>query len=134
MKPSPTFDTDAVVKDCAGWIRKVAERREKGIMTDQDGNLTLIDVLLEPNHEKNYEVPALKNLIDDIFIFVMAGVDTTAYTLSCATFYVLSNERVLEKLRRELHGVPRSTTGRFEWKHVSNLPYLARDPTTFQMR
>lgn len=134
MKPSPAFDTHEVVKDCAGWIRKVAERREKGKTTDQNGSLTLIDVLLEPNPEKSYEVPALKNLIDDIFIFVMAGVDTTAYTLFCATFYILSNERVLEKLRRELHGVPRSTTERFEWKHVSNLPYLARDPATFQMR
>lgn len=128
------FDTHAMIKDCAGWIQKVAERREKGVMTDQDGNLTLIDVLLEPNPEKNYQVPALKNLIDDIFIFVMAGVDTTAYTLSCATFYLLSNESALEKLRKELRGVPTDAAGRFEWKHVANLPYLARDPKTLQMR
>lgn len=128
------FDTDGVIKDCASWIKKIAERREKGVFTDQDGNLTLIDVLLEPNPDKSYEVPAAKDLIDHTFAFVLAAVDTTAYTLSCAIFYVLRNEGVLEKLRQELHGVLRDTSGRFEWKHVSNLPYLAGDPISLETR
>lgn len=111
-------------KDCAIWIKNIAERREKGVTTDDDGNSTLLDVLLEPSPDKSYEVPAMKDLIDHTFTFVGAGVDTTAYTLSFAIFYILRNEGVLEKLRKELHGFPRDTSGRFEWKHVSNLPYL----------
>lgn len=128
------FGAHAVIKDCASWIKKVADRREKGIKTDQDGNLTLIDVLLEPNPDKNYQVPALEDLIDDTFAFTAAGVDTTAYTLSYAIFYILRNEGVVEKIREELRGVPRDTTGKFEWKHVSTLPYLAGDPTNLKKR
>lgn len=126
------YDTYGVIKDCAIWIKNIAERREKGVTTDHDGNSTLIDVLLEPNPDKSYEVPAMKDLIDHTFTFVVAGVDTTAYTLSFAIFYILRTEGVLGKLRKELHGVLRDTSGRFEWKHVSNLPYLAGDPTNLK--
>ncbi|MCJ1264415.1 hypothetical protein MMC22_004286 [Lobaria immixta] len=106
-------------KDCAIWIKNIAERREKGVTTDDDGNSTLLDVLLEPSPDKTYEVPAMKDLIDHTFTFVGAGVDTTTYTLSFAIFYILRNEGVMEKLRKELHGLQRDTSGRFEWKQTA---------------
>ena len=57
-------------------------------------------------------------------MYVTAGIDTTAYALSVATFYILHTPGVLLKLREELLRVPTSEEGRFEWKNVQNLPYM----------
>ena len=102
------------------------ERRKIGLHTGGNEQPVMLDLLLEPNKNKDSPSPSLslKQLIDVASIFLVAGSDTTAYTLSCATFYILSTPGVLAKLREELARVPVRENGRFEWKHVQNLPYL----------
>ena len=84
----------------------------------------MFDLLLDPGSEKDFRVPGMEYLIDEAFLFLAAGVDTTAYVLSYATYYLLSEKGILEKLRAELDDVPRDPNGNFEWRHLSNLPYL----------
>ena len=102
----------------------VAARRDRGLLQSKDGSTTLFDLVLEPDEKKGYEVPTLEKLVDEAFLFLVAGSDTTAYTMSCATFYLLNDQECLARLRAELQGVPRDTHGRFEWKELANLPYL----------
>ena len=84
--------------------------------------------MLQPDPKKGYEVPTLEDLVDDAFLFLIAGSDTTAYTLSVGTFHILDNEEVLARLRAELKEAPKDTHGTFIWKDLVNLPYLVRPP------
>jgi cytochrome P450 len=80
--------------------------------------------MLEPDPKKGYEVPTLEELVDDAFVFLAAGSDTTAYTLSVATFHILQNKEVLARLRAELKEASRDTRGMFIGRDLANLPYL----------
>lgn len=102
----------------------VKARREKGALQTEDGRDTVFDLLLEPNDEKSYQVPDMTGLIDEAFLFVIAGADSTAYTMACATYYILTQEDVLSKLKTELSGVPRHDNGRLDCKNIQSLPYL----------
>ena len=100
------------------------ERREKGIFTDDHERTAMFDLLLESNGEKGSQRLDWEQLIDEAFVFISAGIDTTGYTLSCATFYILHTPGVMAKLREELLRVPVPEDGRFEWKYVQNMPYV----------
>ena len=87
--------------------------------------MVMFDLLLEPD-ERGVRRQSREQLIDEAFLFITARVDTTAYTISCATFYILRTPGVLAKLREELLRVPVTEEGMFEWKHVQNLPYMVK--------
>lgn len=80
--------------------------------------------MLEPDPKKGYDVPTLEELVDAAFLFLLAGSDTTSFTLSVATFHILQNKDVLARLRAELKEASRDTHGAFIWKELINLPYL----------
>lgn len=101
-------------------------RREKGIRQTDDGRDTVFDLLLEPNDEKSYQVPDMNGLVDEAFLFLIAGADSTAYTTACATYYILTQEDILSKLKTELSGVPRDDNGRLDCQIIQSLPYLVR--------
>lgn len=82
--------------------------------------------MLESDPKKGYEVPTLEQLVEDAFLFLLAGSDTTAYTLSVATFHILEHKDVLARLRSELQQALRGDHGTFIWKDLANLPYLVR--------
>ena len=111
-------------KDCRYWIQKIIDRREKGIYTDDNDRAVMFDLLLESNDQKGFQRLSMEQLIDEALIFVSAGTDTTAYALSCATFYILHTPGVMSKLREELLRVPIREEGRFMWRDVQNLPYM----------
>ena len=114
------------LKECQNWINEIIARRQKGIFVEEDDSITMIDLLLEAKPEG--KLPKMEELIDEAFVFLTAGVHTTAYTLAHATYYLLSNGDALEKLRAELADVPRDLKGNFKWKHLSILPYLVCQP------
>ena len=114
----------ALCKDASHWIRKIMDRRAKGIYTDDKKRAVMFDLLLKPDDKRGFKPLNLEQLIDEAFLFLVAGIDTTSYALSCATFHILHTPGVLTKLREELLRVSGREKGRFEWKHVQNLPYL----------
>lgn len=103
-------------------------RREQGQLESEEGIATVFDLMLEPNKKKNYQVPSEKALVDNAFLYILAGADTTAYTLSRATFHILESPSVHNKLRTELDNLPRDEHGRFLWKELAKAPYMVGDP------
>ena len=108
----------------------VKARREKGVTQTEDGRDTVFDLLLEPKEEKGYRVPGMEELVDEGFLLLVAGSDTTAYSMACTTYYVLSHKDVLAKLKTELGGVPRNSDGTLNCMNIQSLPYLVRSPVT----
>ena len=104
------------------------DSRAKGIRVDSDSSPTIFDLLLEPNPEKGYEVPTLDEIVDEAFLFMIAGIDNTSIVMAVGTFHILRNEEVLAKLREELRGILKDNGARLRWRHVSSLPYLVSQP------
>ena len=84
----------------------------------------MFDLLLQPNPDEGNKIRPLEELIDEAFLLLFAGSDTTAYTLSCATYYLLTHKDCLRRLQNELETVSRDANGKPDWKSVSELPYL----------
>ncbi len=69
-------------------------------------------------------------LQDEAQLIIGAGLATTGWTLSVATFYILSNPSVLDRLRKELkEAIPSinesDPTAQLEWTELERLPYLS---------
>ncbi|KAJ0426675.1 cytochrome P450 [Aspergillus carlsbadensis] len=110
-------------KQCAAWVEGVRERRERGQFTTPDGVTTLFDAMLEPSEEKGYRSRTSKELIDEAALFILAGTDTSAYSLTTATYYLLSNPRALSTLQKELDSAELFVKDG-NWEEVRKLPYL----------
>ncbi|KAI2641175.1 elymoclavine monooxygenase [Xylaria nigripes] len=68
---------------------------------------------------------AVLHPLDDIFNFIAGGRDTTAYTMSCAMYYLHSSPGALAKLRAELDDSSSFIRENFDHKKIHNLPYLS---------
>lgn len=68
----------------------------------------------------------MTQLLDEAILFVIAGSESTAFALSCATYGLLTNPDCEKKLKEELQEVPRTEQGSFAWRDISDLPYLVR--------
>ena len=121
-------------QQCAEWIDKVKARREKGITQTEDGRDTVFDLLLEPNPDRGYEVPTIEQLVDEAFLLLVAGSDTTAYSIACTTFYLLNQKKALTKLKQELRLLPRTMDGRLDLANVMGLPYLVLSSSSFSSK
>ncbi|KAJ6024766.1 cytochrome P450 [Penicillium herquei] len=127
----PNTLTDKIVpgyayfrEQCIAWIEGVRERRAKGVSIMENGRPTLFDVLLTDNPDKRYKVPSNNDLIDQAFLFAIAGTDTTSMATTFAIFHILSNPKVLEKLREELQGASGIIKDEYNYREVKQLPYL----------
>lgn len=80
--------------------------------------------MLESDQSKGFIVPEADELIDEAFLFLVAGTGSTSHTMSCAVFYILTHNNVLETLRAELKAVTQEECGELSWPVLSSLPYL----------
>ncbi|KAL3429624.1 cytochrome P450 [Aspergillus tetrazonus] len=70
-----------------------------------------------------------RRLQDEAQLVIGAGLATTGWALTVGTFYLLSNPKVLARLRRELDEAiparnPENPSGALEWTELEKLPYL----------
>ncbi|KAL4987950.1 cytochrome P450 [Aspergillus falconensis] len=70
-----------------------------------------------------------RRLQDEAQLVIGAGLATTGWALTVGTFYLLSNPKVLARLRRELdEAIPtynlENPTAALEWTELEKLPYL----------
>lgn len=79
-------------------------------------------MLLKP--DDGYPPLSQQTVVDETYSFCFAGTHTTSFTISLATYYLLSNPSKLEKLRAELKTVKRNHDGLLEYRSVNKLPYL----------
>ena len=83
---------------------------------------TIFHELLEsdlPPEEKT-----LQRLGDEAQIVFGAGVETTAWILCAASFYILNSPSILAKLREELVNEIPDVKERLDWVRLEKLPYL----------
>ncbi|KAH8813450.1 cytochrome P450 [Flagelloscypha sp. PMI_526] len=72
----------------------------------------------EPEHLR----PPRKAVVNDAFIGIVAGSDTTVYTLSLLFFLLLSYPEKLQKLREEIHALDEGELNNLS--RLAQLPYL----------
>lgn len=83
---------------------------------------TAFDVLLNsdlPAHDKSEE-----RLQGEAGVFMIAGTDTTSWTLTVATFYLFQNPALLAKLTAELRTVAMDPRNLPPWSVLEQLPLL----------
>ncbi|KAL4936092.1 hypothetical protein BDV06DRAFT_216933 [Aspergillus oleicola] len=118
-----TYERDHGLIQCSAWVEGVQERRRHGQLTTPDGITTIFDAMLTPSEEKGYKERTPKELIDEAALFILAGSDTSAYSLSTATYYLLSNPKAQEMLQAELSNAERFIREK-NWEETRKLPYL----------
>lgn len=92
---------------------RVAERRAAAF-----GGSDLLGALLDARYDDGAEM-ADAEIQDQLFTILFAGHETTAVTLAWATYWLIREPRVLERLRAELAAVAPS-----ELEATQKLPYL----------
>ena len=84
---------------------------------------TIFHELLESNlppQEKE-----LQRLGDEAQTVLGAGLETTAWTLTVATFHILNNPQILKTLRDELQQAIPNPSDVLDWQHLEKLPHLS---------
>lgn len=67
---------------------------------------------------------SLGRVVDEAFVLLVSGTDTTAHVLTNATYHVLANPGILSTLKRELEAaIPEPSTPP-SWQSLEQLPYL----------
>lgn len=69
-------------------------------------------------------------MVDEVNSFCFAGTHTTSFSLTLATYYLIANPSKLQKLLEELKPVPKNAEDLYEYRSISNLPYLVRHCST----
>jgi cytochrome P450 len=90
--------------------------------TSKNSRKTIFDALSDPKVPAQERSP--RRLEDEGLIVVVAGTETTARTLTLASFYLYQNKPLLEKLRKELRSVMPTPTTEASWPQLEQLPYL----------
>jgi len=66
----------------------------------------------------------LDRLKQEAFSVLGAGTETTAWTLSVTTYYILANPAIHNRMKEELRPVFQKAGGRPSWTQLEQLPYL----------
>ena len=74
------------------------------------------------------KMQTIERLMDEGFILVGAGGETTAQTLAVLTFHLLNNPEVLFELRAELDEAVAGSDSLLTWQTLEQLPFLVRTP------
>ncbi len=78
----------------------------------------------------NADLPPSEKTVDRLCqeagVFVFAGTETTAWTLSVITYHLLSKPQYLKALRSELEQAMPDEQVLLPWKELERLPYLVR--------
>lgn len=113
-------------KDFGRQIRDLKQGKIDALAAKADHPTVFSEMLkgdLPPAEKKD------RRLQDEAQLIIGAGLSTTGWALSVATYYILSNPEVLAKLRKELKDaipeIDRSNpTAALEWTELEKLPYL----------
>ena len=86
------------------------------------GTQTVFQTILSstlPDEEKR-----VKRMAQEGFIIIVAGSDTISRILTAATFHLLANQGMLERLERELREAMPDPTQNVEIRKLEGLPWL----------
>ncbi|KAB8069486.1 cytochrome P450 [Aspergillus leporis] len=125
----PAFLVDALLPGWLGyrkrfeaWYAESQSRRTSGKLID--GRATFYDLILNARLENGHPALDADLLVDDSFNYVIAGMDTTSYTLAYATYYILTLRHVQDTLREELDEAAHFIRTTTNLRKIQQLPYL----------
>ncbi|KAL4890504.1 cytochrome P450 [Aspergillus ambiguus] len=102
-------------------ILRVKDDVDKG---KQAGRTTIFHQLLSPNAAEGYVVPTVEELKDEAYILVAASADTTGNALTIATYNVVRNPQIYQRLTAELKEAFPDPTMKMDFVSLEKLPYL----------
>jgi len=99
------------------------ERESRGTRGQGDFVDRLIE--LRKRHAEG-ELPSLSSeqIIGQAIVFILAGFETTASTLTSLSYCLAKNPDVLEKLVEEVDGVVEVSEGKIDQESIREMPYL----------
>lgn len=108
---------------------KSSERTLQNQMVKGDGQTTIFDALTDPSLRP--EERTVDRLAQEAVIVLGAGTETTANTLTVASYQLIKNRPVLLKLREELKTLMPRGDSSASWSQLEQLPYLVREGHSF---
>ena len=84
--------------------------------------------LLSTQANKGRPLPSRQSLLDEAFILLGAGADSTGVTLMTTAYYILQNPSVRERLEAELREAWPVLDETPRYEVLEKLPYLVRSP------
>ncbi|KAF9884399.1 hypothetical protein FE257_001799 [Aspergillus nanangensis] len=109
--------------------KRMLRRKTLAVMNDEDGGKdpnapkTIFDSLCDKS------VPAaertLPRVMDEAFVVLGAGTETTARVLALGAFYLYQDRAMLDKMREELRKVMPEPSSKVSSAQLEQLPYLA---------
>ncbi|KAF2272646.1 benzoate 4-monooxygenase cytochrome P450 [Westerdykella ornata] len=126
---------DKALKDMLSfqnWIRMEVEKilggHREGKGEKGEGEYESIFSTLRDSEALPPEEKSVQRWVDEGFVLLAAGGETTAKTLSETLYYLLRNPETLERLRAELKTMMLKTTELATWAQLEQLPYLGVKP------
>ncbi|KAI9647980.1 hypothetical protein NHQ30_002602 [Ciborinia camelliae] len=110
--------------NCAKWAKMSVDRQNSGKDIESPSSNTIFDLILAPSSSYDPSPRTIPELVDEAFLFVIAGTDTSAITVANAIYYVLSSPSVHLKLLNELEQNGIKSPESFDCKLLQRLPYL----------
>ena len=85
---------------------------------------TIFQALLTPDPDQGYVVPTVDQIKDEAYSTLGAAADTTGNAMTVATYSVVSNILIYEKLKAELKAAFPDLQARLSFAELEKLPYL----------
>ncbi|RJE21131.1 Cytochrome P450 [Aspergillus sclerotialis] len=102
------------------YLRSVEALHKK---TPTDNGHTILDTLVSPSMPAHLRTA--ERITNEGHSITVAGIETTARTLSVGTYYLFTNESIRLKLRQELREAMPTLDSRPTWYQLEKLPYLS---------
>jgi cytochrome P450 len=105
-------------------IDDVKNKHARGEKVASENVLTIFDDILDsklPGHEL-----ATERLWKEAQVIVIAGTETTAWTLSVITYYLLENPAIMQRLRKILEEAIPDPSVPLGIRELEQIPFLVR--------
>ncbi|RWA09888.1 hypothetical protein EKO27_g5205 [Xylaria grammica] len=102
------------------YLREIISRKDTN--TPKTGKTNIFHEILESNLPPQDK--SLERLTQEAMLVNGAAIETTAWTLTVATFHILFNPDIHSRLKCELEGAMRDPKKILPWNDLQKLPYL----------
>lgn len=101
--------------------------------TEHEGRYAFFDLIVKSRRETGDPID-FDPLFDDVFNYIVAGMEAVSYVMSFGTYFILTNPEAKAKLEKELLEA-RPFIQNFDHRKIMGLPYLVRHqlPSEFQL-
>ncbi|KAL4903792.1 hypothetical protein BDW74DRAFT_179380 [Aspergillus multicolor] len=126
---SPTVLVNRVLPGFLGYRAKLMdwyeESRVRRALGQPSGkHQTFYDLVINSKWDTGQPGPDPDILVNDSLNYIIAGMDTTSYTLAYATYHILSSKDVRDKLDQELDEAAPFIRTSMDLRKIERLPYV----------